>query len=91
MAQLKQDLNLFDMTMIAIGATIGSGIFLTPSIIAQALPPPLLIILVWCIGGLMTLAGALTFSELSAMMPHAGGVYVFLREAYARLVGFLFG
>jgi APA family basic amino acid/polyamine antiporter len=91
MAQLKQSLTLFDMTMIAIGATIGSGIFLTPSIIAQALPVPWLILAVWVVGGLMALAGGLTFAELAAMMPRAGGEYVYLREAYGGLVGFLFG
>lgn len=77
--------------MIAIGATIGSGIFLTPSIIAQALPSPLWILAMWVIGGLMALAGALTFAELGAMMPRSGGLYVFLTEAYGGLFGFLFG
>jgi len=91
MVQLKQSLTLFDMTMIAIGATIGSGIFLTPSIIAQALPVPWLILAVWVVGGLMALAGGLTFGELAAMMPRAGGQYVYLKEAYGSLVGFLFG
>ena len=91
MTQLRQSLTLFDMTMIAIGATIGSGIFLTPSIVAQVLPSPALMLGVWVAGGLMALSGALTFSELSAMMPRAGGVYVFLTEAYGSLAGFLFG
>ena len=91
MAQLKQSLTLFDMTMIAIGATIGSGIFLTPSIVAQALPVPWLILAVWVVGGLMALSGGLTFAELAAMMPRAGGEYVYLKEAYGSLVGFLFG
>jgi len=66
MTRLRQSLTLFDMTMIAIGATIGSGIFLTPSIIAQALPVPWLILAVWVVGGLMALAGGLTFSEMAA-------------------------
>ncbi|MGE5356104.1 MAG: amino acid permease, partial [Deltaproteobacteria bacterium] len=91
MPQLRQSLTLFDMTMIAIGGTIGSGIFLTPSLIAHALPSPLLILLVWMVGGLMALAGALTFSELAALMPRAGGQYAYLTEAYGGLVGFLFG
>jgi APA family basic amino acid/polyamine antiporter len=91
MPELRRSLTLFDMTMIAIGGSIGSGIFLTPAIIAQAIPSPHLMLLVWVIGGLMALAGALTFSELSAMMPRAGGVYVYLTEAYGGLVGFLFG
>jgi APA family basic amino acid/polyamine antiporter len=91
MTQLKQSLTLFDVTMIAIGATIGSGIFLTPSLVAGALPSPALMLAVWVLGGLMALSGALTYSELSAMMPRAGGVYVYLTEAYGGLVGFLFG
>lgn len=91
MPELKRDLNLFDMTMLAIGATIGSGIFLTPSIIAKALPSPMWILVMWVVGGLMAMAGALTFAELGAMMPRAGGLYVFLTEAYGGLTGFLFG
>ncbi len=89
--QLKQKLTLFDMTMIAIGSTIGSGIFLTPSIIAKALPSAKWIILVWIVGGLLSLSGALTFSELGSMMPQAGGVYVYLTKAYGGLFGFLYG
>ncbi len=91
MAELRRSLTLFDMTMIAIGGTIGSGIFLTPSLIAGALPSPSLIIGAWLVGGLMALAGALTFSELAALLPRAGGEYVYLTEAYGGLVGFLFG
>jgi len=91
MSQLKQKLTLFDMTMIAIGSTIGSGIFLTPSIIAKALPSPIWILLVWMFGGLMALSGALTFAELGAMMPRAGGVYVYLTQAYGGIIGFLYG
>jgi APA family basic amino acid/polyamine antiporter len=89
--QLKQKLTLFDMTMIAIGSTIGSGIFLTPSIIAKTLPSAKWIILVWIVGGLLSLSGALTFSELGSMMPKAGGVYVYLSRAYGGLFGFLYG
>jgi basic amino acid/polyamine antiporter, APA family len=91
MAQLKPTLTLFDMSMIAIGATIGSGIFLTPAIIAESLPVPWLILAVWTLGGLMALSGGLTFAELAAMMPRAGGQYVYLKEAYGGLIGFLFG
>lgn len=91
MAELRRSLTLFDMTMIAIGGTIGSGIFLTPSLIAHAVPSPVLILGAWTVGGLMAMAGALTFAELAALMPHAGGEYAYLREAYGGLVGFLFG
>jgi len=91
MPQLKQKLTLFDMTMIAIGSTIGSGIFLTPSSIIGALPAPKWALLVWIVGGLMALSGALTFAELGAKMPGAGGVYVYLKEAYGDFAGFLYG
>jgi APA family basic amino acid/polyamine antiporter len=91
MTELRRELTLFDMTMIAIGSTIGSGIFLTPALIAKALPSPLWILGVWVVGGLMAMSGALTYAELGGMMPRAGGVYVFLTEAYGGLVGFLYG
>src|SRR5574342_722148 len=91
MPELQKKLTLFDLTMIAIGSTIGSGIFLTPSSIAKALPSPFWILLVWVVGGLMALSGALTFAELGARMPGVGGVYVYLREAYGGLAGFLYG
>lgn len=89
--QLKQRLTLFDLTMIATGSVIGSGIFLTPTIIAKALPSPTWILFVWIVGGVMALTGALTFAELGSMMPKAGGIYVYLSETYGKLVGFLFG
>jgi basic amino acid/polyamine antiporter, APA family len=91
MPELRRELSLFDMTMIAIGSTIGSGIFLTPALIAQALPSPVWILGVWILGGMMALSGALTYAELGGMMPRAGGVYVFLSEAYGGLAGFLYG
>jgi APA family basic amino acid/polyamine antiporter len=77
--------------MVAIGSCIGSGIFLTPSQIAGHLPSPILILLVWILGGLITVTGALTFSELGAMYPEAGGVYAYLKEAYGGIFGFLYG
>ncbi len=91
MSSLKQALSKFDLTMIAIGSTIGSGIFLTPSSIAHELHEPWLILAIWIVGGLMAIAGALTFAELGGLMPGAGGVYVYLSEAYGRLTGFLYG
>lgn len=91
MAELRRALTSFDMTMIAIGAAIGSGIFLTPALVADALPSPMWILGVWALGGIMALCGALTYAELGAMMPRAGGLYVFLSEAYGGLFGFLFG
>lgn len=91
MAELRRSLTLFDMTMIAIGGSIGSGIFLTPASIARDVGSPWLIVFVWVMGGLITLAGALTFSEAAALLPEAGGQYQFLTRAYGGLVGFLFG
>jgi APA family basic amino acid/polyamine antiporter len=74
-----------------IGVIIGSGIFRTPLTIAAGLPSPPLILALWALGGLICLAGALTYAELAAMLPASGGVYVFLREAYGRTVAFVFG
>ncbi len=89
--ELRRSLSLFDLTLIAIGSSIGSGIFLTPALIAHSLDAPLWILGVWLIGGVMALSGALTFAELGAMLPRAGGVYAFLTEAYGGTVGFLYG
>jgi basic amino acid/polyamine antiporter, APA family len=91
MPSLKRSLSLFDMTMIAIGSSIGSGIFLTPALIAHQLDSPLWILGLWLVGGIMALCGALTYAELGAMLPRAGGVYGFLTEAYGGLAGFLYG
>lgn len=91
MAELKKELKLYGLTMVAIGSCIGSGIFLTPSQIAGHLPSALLILMVWALGGVITLTGALTFAELGGMFPQAGGVYVYLKESYGDLFGFLYG
>jgi APA family basic amino acid/polyamine antiporter len=88
---LIRQLGLFDSTMILIGIVIGSGIFLTTGIMAKSIPSPGLILLAWLVGGLMTLAGALTYAELGAAMPEAGGQYIYLKQAFGSLVGFLFG
>ncbi|MFC1562165.1 APC family permease [candidate division KSB1 bacterium] len=88
---LVREFGTFDSTMMMIGLVIGSGIFTTTGIMAGALPSPGLILIVWIFGGLMTLAGALTYAELGAALPEAGGHYVYLREAYGPIWGFLFG
>jgi basic amino acid/polyamine antiporter, APA family len=90
-AELKKALSRFDLIMIAIGSTIGSGIFLTPALIANSLHSPAYIIIIWLVGGLLILCGALTFAELGALIPQAGGVYVYLSEGYGKLFGFLYG
>lgn len=88
---LKRELTLYGLTMVAVGSCIGSGIFLTPSQIAQYLPSPLYILLVWTLGGVIALTGALTFAELGSMFPQAGGVYEYLKTAYGPIFGFLYG
>ena len=70
---------------------VGSGIYLTPGPIADLLPHPGLILAAWTLGGLLSIAGALANGELGAMFPHAGGDYVYLREAYHPIAGFLVG
>ena len=89
--KLERQLGLFDSSMMVIGIVIGSGIFMTTGLMAYALPSVSLILIVWVLGGLQMLAGALTYAELGAAMPKAGGQYVYLREAYGPLPAFLFG
>ncbi|HEV3021034.1 MAG TPA: amino acid permease [Pirellulales bacterium] len=91
--QLPRVLGPFDAMTVVVGGIIGSGIFLKPAVIAQELKGSgfALIIGVWIVMGLVTLCGALSLAELAAMLPHAGGPYVYLREAYGRLPAFLWG
>lgn len=91
MTQLRQNLTLYGLTMIAIGSCIGSGIFVTPAQIVGAVPNAALVLAVWALGGVIALTGALTFSELGGMFPRSGGVYVYLKEAYGDMAGFLYG
>jgi len=84
-------LTLFDATMIVISGIIGAGIFINPYIVAQSVKTPVLIIAVWVAGGLIALAGAFVFAELSTVMPRVGGQYAFFREAFHPLVAFLHG
>ncbi len=87
----KREMSLFDAMMIVMGAMIGSGIFIVSADIARTVGSPGLLLLVWLITGVLTVIGALSYGELAGMMPHAGGLYVYLREAYHPLVGFLYG
>lgn len=89
--ELKRELGFFDATMLIAGSTIGIGIFVTTGFIAQNLPSPGGILLIWLLGGLLALAGALSCAELSASFPYAGGDYIYLREAYGTLIAFLSG
>src|SRR3989449_7225985 len=88
---LVRGLSLLDATMIVIGSMIGSGIFITSAKSASLVGAPGWLLMAWALAGVLTITGALTCAELAAMMPRAGGQYVFLREAYGQSVGFLFG
>jgi len=87
----KRELGLFDSTMIVIGSMIGSGIFIVSADISRTVGSSGLLLLVWLITGVITVIGALSYGELAAMMPKAGGQYVYLRESYNPLIGFLYG
>lgn len=87
----QQRLGLFDATTLVAGTMIGSGIFIVSADIVRDTGGSGWLLVVWAIAGLMTVLGALAYAELAAMMPHAGGQYVFLREAYSPLFGFLYG
>jgi APA family basic amino acid/polyamine antiporter len=87
----QQRLGLFDATMLVAGSMIGSGIFLVSAEIARDVGSSGWLLMVWVLTGILTVIGALSYAELAAMMPHAGGQYVFLREAYGPFWGFLYG
>jgi basic amino acid/polyamine antiporter, APA family len=89
--ELKRELGLLDATMINLGTIVASAIFLVPSFIAQQLHASSLVILAWLVGGAVSLLGALSVAELGAAFPEAGGLFVFLREAYGPVWGFLYG
>jgi amino acid transporter len=90
-SKLVRRLGLWSSIGIVIGVTIGSGIFRTPAGIATRVPDPTLMLGVWLAGGLISLCGALAVAELAGSMPQTGGWYVYLREGWGRLAGFLFG
>jgi len=89
--ELPRVLGFWDIIGIIVGGVIGSGIFIVPAAVAAGVESPLLILAVWVVGGLLCFFGALSFSELGAAYPQAGGMYIYLREAYGPLVSFLFG
>lgn len=88
---LVRGLSLLDCVLLLVGGIIGSSIFLTAKDIAGPLPHPLLFLGVWILGGLISLCACFAFAELGAMFPDSGGQYVYMREAYGDLVGFLYG
>src|SRR3977135_2893268 len=91
MRSLVKGLGLLDATTLVMGSMIGSGIFIVSADIARQTQSPGLVILTWVVTAALTLIAALSYGELAAAMPHAGGQYVYLREAFGPLSGFLFG
>src|SRR5437870_5738128 len=89
--QLTRSLTLTDSTALVVGKVIGTGIFLKAAVMTQQVGSPTLMLGAWAAAGLLSLAGALTYAELGAMFPQAGGEYVYLRAAYGRLPAFLYG
>jgi basic amino acid/polyamine antiporter, APA family len=89
--RLVRGLSTFDGVLLTVGSVIGTGIFFTSGDMARLLPDATSIVLAWLAAGLLTLTGALTYAELGAMLPRAGGLYGFLREAYGPLPAFLYG
>src|SRR5579864_1877170 len=87
---LSRALGVSHATAIVIGTIIGSGIFLVPTEMMQAVGSAWLVYLAWIVGGVLSLAGAITYAELGAMKPQAGGEYVYIRDAYGPLPGFLY-
>ncbi len=86
-----RELGLFDSTMIVIGTMIGSGIFIVPAEMARLIGSPGWLLMAWVLAGALTIAAAVSYGELASMMPEAGGMYVYLREAFSPLWGFLYG
>src|ERR1700724_4455974 len=90
-ATFVKGLGLTSATTLVMGSMIGSGIFIVSSDVARQVKSPGLLILCWLIGAALATSAALSYGELAAAMPHAGGQYVYLREAFGRLWGFLYG
>ncbi len=88
---LVRGLTLTHATCLVVGTVIGAGVFLKAAVMSQAVGSPVLVLAAWVVAGLLSLAGVLTYAELAALMPRAGGEYVFLREAYGKAPAFLFG
>src|SRR5512141_1903019 len=88
--ELKRDLGTWGAASIVVGTVIGSGIFLVPRAMVQRVGTPEMVFVVWVFGGLLSLAGALSYAELAAALPEAGGEYAYLREAYGPIWGYLY-
>src|SRR5438477_1299882 len=89
--EFQRGLGLYDSTMVVVGSMIGSGIFIVSAEMARTVGAPGWLLAAWLLTGALTIVGALSYGELAAMMPRAGGQYVYLREAFSPLWGFLYG
>src|SRR6476646_8816591 len=90
-AGLTRALGLWEVTTITAGTIVGSAIFVAAAFVPRAVPHPTLVLLAWVVGGLIVIAGALSYAELGTMFPEAGGQYHYLKQAFGPLWGFLFG
>src|SRR6266446_6355500 len=88
--ELARDLGVSHASAVVVGTIIGSGIFLVPAEMMQAVGSAKLVYLAWMVGGLLSFAGALTYAELGALKPQAGGEYIYIRDAYGPLPAFLY-
>src|SRR5262245_55740064 len=89
--EFRRGLGLYDATMVVIGSMIGSGIFIVSAEMSRYLGSPGWLLVAWLVTGVLTVTAALSYGELAAMMPRAGGQYVYLREAFSPVCGFLYG
>lgn len=89
--EFRRELGVLDASAIVAGSMIGSGIFIVSADVARTVGSPGWLLLVWALNAVLTVWGAVSYGELAAMMPRAGGQYVYLREAYSPLLGFLYG
>src|SRR5215510_16222080 len=89
--EFTRGLDLYDSTMVVVGSMIGSGIFLVSADMSRTIGSPGWLLVAWALAGALTIVGALSYGELAAMMPRAGGQYVYIREAFSPLWGFLYG
>src|SRR5918997_3469233 len=89
--ELRRDLGFWSAAAIVVGTVIGSGIFLVPKAMVLRVGSPEMVFAVWIFGGILSVFGALTYAELAAALPEAGGEYVYLREAYGPFFGFIYG
>ena len=90
-SEFVRELGVFDSTMIVIGTMVGSGIFVVPAEMARLVGSSGWLLVAWLVAGILTVSAAISYGELASMMPEAGGVYVYLREAFSPLLGFLYG